>query len=184
MEADALYPSDDLFSPFARITRRGAKREMSLVATILGRGGFFARDDPMSKIASAPEPHPGGVGRPGNGRTPSPDSRLGRIFHERTIASFPPSPISTAWKRRRAHVSLFRHAARGWRSASSPLPARPSGGANLAGGRLQGGCGGVIRSMSSKAGNEIARSSEPVRPVRSGDGASRSRSATAFRAGA
>ena len=68
-----MYPSDDLFSSFARSYEARRETEMSLSDYLEG-----CRDDPMM-YASAPERILAAIGEPEMVDT-SRDSRLGRIF--------------------------------------------------------------------------------------------------------
>ncbi len=102
-----MYPSDDLFSSFARTYEARRETEMSLSDYLEG-----CRDDPML-YASAPERILAAIGEPEMVDT-SRDSRLGRIFMNRTIRVYPAFAEFYGMEETIERiVSFFRHAAQG-----------------------------------------------------------------------
>jgi serine protein kinase len=102
-----MYPSDDLFSSFARSYEARRETEMSLSDYLEG-----CRDDPMM-YASAPERILAAIGEPEMVDT-SRDSRLGRIFMNRTIRVYPAFAEFYGMEETIERiVSFFRHAAQG-----------------------------------------------------------------------
>ncbi|MGY6570576.1 MAG: PrkA family serine protein kinase [Salinarimonas sp.] len=102
-----MYPSDDLFSSFARTYEARRETEMSLSDYLEG-----CRDDPMM-YASAPERILAAIGEPEMVDT-SRDSRLGRIFMNRTIRVYPAFTEFYGMEETIERiVSFFRHAAQG-----------------------------------------------------------------------
>ncbi|MCC5976575.1 MAG: PrkA family serine protein kinase [Salinarimonas sp.] len=102
-----MYPSDDLFSSFARTYEARRETEMSLSDYLEG-----CRDDPMM-YASAPERILAAIGEPEMVDT-SRDSRLGRIFMNRTIRVYPAFAEFYGMEETIERiVSFFRHAAQG-----------------------------------------------------------------------
>src|SRR6056297_1350682 len=102
-----MYPSDDLFSSFARSYEARRETEMSLSDYLEG-----CRDEPMM-YASAPERILAAIGEPETVDT-SRDSRLGRIFMNRTIRVYPAFAEFYGMEETIERiVSFFRHAAQG-----------------------------------------------------------------------
>ncbi|HMB10576.1 PrkA family serine protein kinase [Saliniramus sp.] len=102
-----MYPSDDLFSSFARSYEARRETEMSLSDYLEG-----CRDEPMM-YASAPERILAAIGEPEMVDT-SRDSRLGRIFMNRTIRVYPAFAEFYGMEETIERiVSFFRHAAQG-----------------------------------------------------------------------
>ncbi len=102
-----MYPSDDLFSSFARGYEARRETEMSLSDYLEG-----CRDDPMM-YASAPERILAAIGEPEMVDT-SKDSRLGRVFMNRTIRVYPAFAEFYGMEETIERiVSFFRHAAQG-----------------------------------------------------------------------
>src|ERR687889_1382208 len=103
----AMFPTDDLFSSFARTYDSRRETEMTLSEYLQG-----CRDDPMM-YASAPERILAAIGEPQLIDTAK-DSRLGRIFMNRTIRVYPAfSEFYGMEETVERIVSFFRHAAQG-----------------------------------------------------------------------
>jgi len=77
-----MYPNDDLFTSFAQMYDQRRETEMSLMDYLEG-----CKSDPMM-YASAPERILAAIGEPEMVDTAK-DSRLGRIFMNRTIRVYP-----------------------------------------------------------------------------------------------
>jgi serine protein kinase len=102
-----MFPIDDVFTSFARSYEARRESEMSLSEYLEG-----CRDDPMM-YASAPERLLAAIGEPKFIDT-SRDTRLGRIFMNRTIRSYPAfSEFFGMEETIERIVSFFRHAAQG-----------------------------------------------------------------------
>jgi serine protein kinase len=103
----AMFPTDDLFSSFARTYDSRRETEMSLSEYLQG-----CRDDPMM-YASAPERILAAIGEPQMLDTAK-DARLGRIFMNRTIRVYPAFAEFYGMEETIERiVSFFRHAAQG-----------------------------------------------------------------------
>src|SRR5215210_1893429 len=102
-----MFPSDDVFTSFARSYEARRESEMSLSEYLEG-----CRDDPMM-YASAPERLLAAIGEPKFIDT-SRDARFGRIFMNRTIRTYPAfSEFFGMEETIERIVSFFRHAAQG-----------------------------------------------------------------------
>jgi serine protein kinase len=102
-----MFPETDLFKTFVRNYESRRESEMSLADYLAG-----CRDDPMM-YASAPERILAAIGEPEMIDT-SRDSRLGRIFMNRTIRVYPAfSEFYGMEETIERIVSFFRHAAQG-----------------------------------------------------------------------
>jgi serine protein kinase len=102
-----MFPSDDVFTSFARSYDARRESEMSLSEYLEG-----CRDDPMM-YASAPERLLAAIGEPKFIDT-SRDARFGRIFMNRTIRTYPAfSEFFGMEETIERIVSFFRHAAQG-----------------------------------------------------------------------
>src|SRR4051794_21546646 len=103
----SMFPTNDLFTSFARSYDARRETEMSLSEYLEG-----CRDDPMM-VAGAPERILAAIGEPEMIDT-SRDSRLGRIFMNRTIRVYPAfSEFYGMEETIERIVSFFRHAAQG-----------------------------------------------------------------------
>ncbi|GGK29629.1 PrkA family serine protein kinase [Salinarimonas ramus] len=102
-----MYPNDDLFTSFAQMYDQRRETEMSLMDYLEG-----CKSDPMM-YASAPERILAAIGEPEMVDT-SRDSRLGRIFMNRTIRIYPAFEEFYGMEETIERiVSFFRHAAQG-----------------------------------------------------------------------
>lgn len=102
-----MYPNDDLFTSFAQIYDQRRETEMSLMDYLEG-----CKSDPMM-YASAPERILAAIGEPEMVDTAK-DSRLGRIFMNRTIRVYPAFEEFYGMEETIERiVSFFRHAAQG-----------------------------------------------------------------------
>lgn len=102
-----MYPDQDLFRAYAETYERRRETEMSLTEYLEG-----CRNDPMM-YASAPERILAAIGEPQLIDTAK-DSRLGRIFMNRTIRVYPAfSEFYGMEETIERIVSFFRHAAQG-----------------------------------------------------------------------
>ena len=102
-----MFPTNDLFTSFARSYDARRETEMSLSEYLEG-----CRDDPMM-VASAPERILAAIGEPEIVDT-SKDARLGRIFMNRTIRLYPAfSEFYGMEETIERIVGFFRHAAQG-----------------------------------------------------------------------
>src|SRR3954469_5459044 len=103
----SMFPMNDLFTSFARSYDARRETEMSLLEYLEG-----CRDDPMM-YAGAPERLLAAIGKPEFVDTAR-DSRLGRIFMNRTIRIYPAfSEFYGMEETIERIVSFFRHAAQG-----------------------------------------------------------------------
>src|SRR5215204_2974869 len=103
----SMFPTNDLFTSFARSYDARRETEMSLVDYLEG-----CRDDPMM-YAGAPERILAAIGEPQLLDT-SKDARLGRIFMNRTIPFYPAFAEFYGMEETIERiVSFFRHAAQG-----------------------------------------------------------------------
>ncbi|MGJ3262281.1 MAG: PrkA family serine protein kinase [Salinarimonas sp.] len=102
-----MYPNDDLFTSFAQMYDQRRETEMSLMDYLEG-----CKSDPMM-YASAPERILAAIGEPQMVDTAK-DSRLGRIFMNRTIRVYPAFEEFYGMEETIERiVSFFRHAAQG-----------------------------------------------------------------------
>ncbi|WP_372426913.1 PrkA family serine protein kinase [Salinarimonas chemoclinalis] len=102
-----MYPNDDLFTSFAQMYDQRRETEMSLTDYLEG-----CKSDPMM-YASAPERILAAIGEPQMVDTAK-DSRLGRIFMNRTIRVYPAFEEFYGMEETIERiVSFFRHAAQG-----------------------------------------------------------------------
>ena len=102
-----MFPETDLFASFAKTYEARREIEMSLADYLAG-----CRDDPMM-FASAPERILAAIGEPQLVDT-SRDPRLGRIFMNRTIRTYPAfSEFFGMEETIERIVAYFRHAAQG-----------------------------------------------------------------------
>jgi len=102
-----MYPNDDLFTSFAQMYDQRRETEMSLMDYLEG-----CKSDPMM-YASAPERILAAIGEPEMVDTAK-DSRLGRIFMNRTIRVYPAFEEFYGMEETIERiVSFFRHAAQG-----------------------------------------------------------------------
>ena len=102
-----MFPETDLFASFAKTYEARRETEMSLADYLAG-----CRDDPMM-YASAPERILAAIGEPQLVDT-SRDPRLGRIFMNRTIRTYPAfSEFFGMEETIERIVAYFRHAAQG-----------------------------------------------------------------------
>src|SRR5919199_44237 len=102
-----MFPTDDLFSGYARSYEARRETEMSLAEYLQG-----CRGDPMM-YASAPERILAAIGEPQMLDTAK-DARLGRIFMNRTIRVYPAFAEFYGMEETIERiVSFFRHAAQG-----------------------------------------------------------------------
>src|SRR3954451_20141077 len=103
----SMFPTNDLFTSFARSYDARRETEMSLSEYLEG-----CRDDPMM-VAGAPERILAAIGEPQLLDTAR-DARLGRIFMNRTIRFYPAfSEFYGMEETIERIVSFFRHAAQG-----------------------------------------------------------------------
>src|SRR4051794_2676510 len=103
----SMFPMNDLFTSFARSYDARRETEMSLLDYLEG-----CRDDPMM-YAGAPERILAAIGEPQFIDTAR-DARLGRIFMNRTIRTYPAfSEFFGMEETIERIVSFFRHAAQG-----------------------------------------------------------------------
>ena len=102
-----MYPNDDLFTSFAQMYDQRRETEMSLMDYL-----EVCKSDPMM-YASAPERILAAIGEPEMVDTAK-DSRLGRIFMNRTIRVYPAFEEFYGMEETIERiVSFFRHAAQG-----------------------------------------------------------------------
>ncbi|MGP9819821.1 PrkA family serine protein kinase [Salinarimonas sp. NSM] len=102
-----MYPNDDLFTSFAQMYDQRRETEMPLMDYLEG-----CKSDPMM-YASAPERILAAIGEPQMVDTAK-DSRLGRIFMNRTIRVYPAFEEFYGMEETIERiVSFFRHAAQG-----------------------------------------------------------------------
>src|SRR3954463_13910205 len=103
----SMFPTNDLFTSFARSYDARRETEMSLSEYLEG-----CRDDPMM-VAGAPERILAAIGEPQRLDTAR-DARLGRIFMNRTIRFYPAfSEFYGMEETTGPRCSFFRHAAQG-----------------------------------------------------------------------